>query len=102
MTPLTLGIETAGGVLSYHRPKHHHSLQKSKVFTTAQDNQDMVRVMFQGEREMSDNKSLGRLRCMTSARTARTTRSSDLARCQRNHARQGQDLGTGKAQQMQL
>jgi len=64
VTPLSLGIETAGGTSEPIIPRNTTiPCRKSKVFTTAQDNQDMVRVhVLQGERQMSDdNKSLGRL-----------------------------------------
>ena len=62
VTPLSLGIETAGGMFEPIIARNTTiPCRKSKVFTTALDNQDMVRVhVFQGEREMSeDNKSLG-------------------------------------------
>ncbi|MDP2312451.1 MAG: molecular chaperone DnaK [Pseudomonadota bacterium] len=64
VTPLSLGIETAGGLFESIIPRNSAiPCRKSKVFTTAQDNQDMVRVhILQGEREFSDdNKSLGHL-----------------------------------------
>jgi molecular chaperone DnaK len=63
VTPLTLGIETAGGTFEPIIGRNSTiPCRKSKVFTTAQDNQDMVRVhILQGERQMAeDNKSLGR------------------------------------------
>jgi molecular chaperone DnaK len=62
VTPLSLGIETAGGMFEPIIARNTTiPCRKSKVFTTALDNQDMVRVhVLQGEREMSDdNKSLG-------------------------------------------
>ncbi len=62
VTPLSLGIETAGGTFEPIIMRNTTiPCRKSKIFTTAQDNQDMVRVhILQGEREMSaDNKSLG-------------------------------------------
>ena len=62
VTPLSLGIETAGGTFEPIITRNTTiPCRKNKVFTTAQDNQDMVRVhILQGEREMSaDNKSLG-------------------------------------------
>ncbi len=62
VTPLSLGIETAGGMFEPVIARNTTiPCRKSKIFTTALDNQDMVRVhVFQGEREMSeDNKSLG-------------------------------------------
>jgi molecular chaperone DnaK len=64
VTPLTLGIEISGGILEPIIPRNTSiPCRKSKVFTTAMDNQDMVRVhILQGEREMADdNKSLGTL-----------------------------------------
>jgi len=62
VTPLSLGIETAGGLFEPIIGRNTTiPCRKSKVFTTAQDNQDMVRVhIVQGERDMcDDNKSLG-------------------------------------------
>ena len=64
VTPLTMGIEVKGGIVEPIIPRNTTiPCRKSKVFTTALDNQDMVRVhILQGEREMSDdNKSLGKL-----------------------------------------
>ena len=64
VTPLTLGIEVKGGIVEPIIPRNTTiPCRKSKVFTTAQDNQDMVRVqILQGEREMADNnKRLGKL-----------------------------------------
>jgi len=62
VTPLSLGIETAGGIFEPIIARNTTiPCRKGKVFTTAQDNQDMVRVhILQGEREMADdNTSLG-------------------------------------------
>jgi len=64
VTPLTLGIEISGGIMEPIIPRNTTiPCRKSKIFTTAIDAQDMVRVhILQGEREMSDdNKSLGKL-----------------------------------------
>jgi len=64
VTPLTLGIEVKGGLVEPIIPRNTTiPCRKSKVFTTALDNQDMVRVqILQGEREMSeDNKLLARV-----------------------------------------
>jgi molecular chaperone DnaK len=64
VTPLTLGIEISGGIMEPIIPRNTTiPCRKSKIFTTAIDSQDMVRVhILQGEREMSeDNKSLGKL-----------------------------------------
>ncbi len=63
VTPLSLGIETAGGVMTKLVEKNTTIPTKaSQVFTTADDNQTAVTVhVLQGEREMaSANKSLGR------------------------------------------
>ena len=62
VTPLSLGIETQGGLFEPIITRNTTiPCKKAKVFTTAVDNQDMVRVhVLQGEREMTeDNKSLG-------------------------------------------
>jgi molecular chaperone DnaK len=64
VAPLSLGIEIAGGVMEPIISRNTTiPCRKSKVFTTARDNQDMVRVhIVQGERPMvEDNKSLGKL-----------------------------------------
>jgi molecular chaperone DnaK len=63
VTPLTLGIETLGGVSTPLIPKNTTiPTSKSQVFSTAADNQTQVEInILQGERAMAaDNKSLGR------------------------------------------
>ena len=63
VTPLSLGIETLGGVMTKLIEKNTTiPTNKSQVFSTAEDNQPAVTVhVLQGEREMaSDNKTLGR------------------------------------------
>jgi len=62
VTPLSLGIETLGGVMTVIIPKNTTiPARKSKIFTTAADNQTGVTIrVFQGERPMAeDNKLLG-------------------------------------------
>jgi molecular chaperone DnaK len=61
VTPLSMGVETAGGVSTPLIPKNTTiPTRKSEVFSTAVDNQPLVNVhVLQGERKMSaDNKSL--------------------------------------------
>ncbi|MDY0361406.1 MAG: molecular chaperone DnaK [Desulforegulaceae bacterium] len=63
VTPLSLGIETLGGVMTKLIEKNTTiPTRKSQVFSTADDNQPAVSIhVLQGEREMaSDNKTLGR------------------------------------------
>ncbi|MDR2033786.1 MAG: molecular chaperone DnaK [Helicobacteraceae bacterium] len=62
VTPLSLGIETLGGVMTKLIEKGTTiPIKKSQVFSTAEDNQPAVSIhVLQGEREFSrDNKSLG-------------------------------------------
>jgi molecular chaperone DnaK len=62
VTPLSLGIETLGGVFTRMIDRNTTiPTKKSQVFSTAEDNQNAVTIrVFQGEREMAaDNKMLG-------------------------------------------
>lgn len=63
VTPLSLGIETLGGVMTKLIEKNTTiPTRKSQIFSTAEDNQRAVTIhVLQGEREMAaDNKTLGR------------------------------------------
>lgn len=63
VTPLTLGIETLGGVFTQMIPRNTTiPTRKSEIFSTASDNQTSVEVhVLQGERPMAtDNKTLGK------------------------------------------
>ena len=62
VTPLTLGIETMGGIMTPLIPRNTTiPTTKSQIFSTAEDNQPAVDIMvYQGERQMAhDNKLLG-------------------------------------------
>ncbi|MCB9741141.1 MAG: molecular chaperone DnaK [Alphaproteobacteria bacterium] len=108
VTPLTLGIEVAGGLIEPVIDRNTTiPCRKSKVFTTALDNQDMVRVhVVQGEREMAeDNKSLGRLemhgippapRGLPEIEVSFEIDANGIMRVQ------AKDLGTGRAQSMRI
>ena len=63
VTPLTLGVETKGGIMTKMIERNTTiPTKRSEVFSTAENNQTQVEIhILQGEREMaSGNKSLGR------------------------------------------
>jgi molecular chaperone DnaK len=63
VTPLSMGVETGGGVFTVLIPRNTTiPVEKSEVFTTSVDNQNFVPIhVLQGERQMSaDNRSLAR------------------------------------------
>ena len=65
VTPLSLGVETLGGVMTVLIPRNTTiPVRKSQIFTTAEDNQTAVEIhVLQGERPMAaDNITLGRFR----------------------------------------
>ena len=65
VTPLSLGVETLGGVMTKLIPRNTTiPTRKSEIFSTAEDNQTAVDIhVLQGERELArDNRTLGRFR----------------------------------------
>ncbi len=63
VTPLSLGIETLGGIMTTLIPKNTTiPTKKSEIFSTAEDNQNIVSIhVLQGERSIAkENKTLGR------------------------------------------
>ena len=82
VTPLSLGIETMGGVMTKLIEKNTTiPAKKSEAFTTAADNQPAVTVhVLQGEREMaSDNKTMGRFELTGIAPAPRGTPQIEVA-----------------------
>jgi molecular chaperone DnaK len=108
VTPLSLGIETLGGVMTKLIERNTTIPRRaSQVFSTAADNQTSVDVhVLQGEREMaSDNKSLGRFELMGIASAPRgmpqieVTFDIDANGILNVSAK---DKGTGKEQQIKI
>ncbi len=67
VTPLSLGLETIGGVMKPLIPRNTPvPVRKSDIFSTGESNQTLVEIhVLQGERQMSEgNKSLGRFKLM--------------------------------------
>ena len=108
VTPLTMGIEIAGGLMEPVIPRNTTiPCRKSKIFTTARDNQDMVRVhIVQGERDMvADNKSLGKLELTGLPPAPRGVPEIEVTfELDANGILQvrARDLGTGKAQSLRI
>ncbi len=108
VTPLSLGVETSGGVFTRIIDKNTTvPCKKSQVFSTAVDNQPLVSVhVLQGEREMaSNNKTLGRFELVGIPPAPRgvpqieVTFDIDANGIVHVGAK---DLGTGKVQQIRL
>ena len=108
VTPLSLGIETLGGVFTRMIDRNTTiPTKKSQVFSTADDNQQAVTIrVFQGEREMAaDNKMLGQFDLVGIPPAPRgvpqieVTFDIDANGIVNVHAK---DKGTGKEQQIKI
>jgi len=108
VTPLSLGVETAGGVFTKIIQKNTTvPCKKSQVFSTAVDNQPLVSVhVLQGEREMAaDDKTLGRFELVGIPPAPRGVPqievTFDIDANGIVHV-SAKDLGTGKSQQIRI
>jgi molecular chaperone DnaK len=108
VTPLTLGIETKGGVMTKLIERNTTiPTRKSEIFSTAEDNQPSVEVhVLQGEREMATyNKSLGKFQltglppAMRGIPQIEVTFDIDANGILNVSAK---DLGTGKEQKIEI
>ena len=108
VTPLSLGIETKGGIMTKIIERNTTiPTKRSEVFTTADDNQPSVQIqVYQGEREMArSNKSLGNFELTGIAPAPRGVPqvevSFDIDANGIVHVN-AKDLGTGKEQSMTI
>jgi molecular chaperone DnaK len=108
VTPLSLGIETLGGVSTKLIEKNTTiPTKKSQVFSTADDNQPAVSIrVLQGEREMaSDNKELGKFELIGIAPAARGVPQIEVTfdiDANGIVSVSAKDKGTGKEQKIQI
>ena len=108
VTPLSLGIETKGGIMTKLIERNTTiPTRRSEVFTTADDNQPSVEIhVLQGEREMvSDNKTLGKFMLTDLPPAPRGVPQIEVAfDIDANGIvhESAKDLGTGKEQSMTI
>jgi molecular chaperone DnaK len=108
VTPLSLGIETKGGVFTKLIERNTKiPVQRSEIFTTADDNQPSVLIqVFQGEREIAQyNKRLGTFELTGLPPAARSVPQIEVSFDIDENGIvnvSAKDLGTGKAQSMTI
>ena len=108
VTPLTLGVETEGGVFTKMIERNTTiPTRRSEIFTTAADNQPEVEIhVMQGERTMAaDNKSLGRFKLPGIAPAPRGIPQIEVTfdiDANGIVSVSAKDLGTGKTQQVTI
>jgi molecular chaperone DnaK len=108
VTPLTLGIETKGGVMTKLIERNTTiPTRKSEIFSTAEDNQPSVEIhVLQGEREMAAyNKSLGKFQLTGIPPAPRGIPQIEVTfdiDANGILAVQAKDLGTGKEQKIEI
>ena len=108
VTPLSIGVETGGGVFTKLIPRNTTiPTEKSDVFTTSIDNQPFVPIhVLQGEREMAaDNRSLARFELTGIAPAPRGVPQIQVTfRIDANGILnvEAKDLGTGRSQAMRI
>src|SRR5665811_28231 len=108
VTPLTLGVETEGGVSTKMIERNTTiPTRRSEIFTTASDNQPEVEIhVLQGERAMAnDNKSLGRFKLPGIASAQRGVPQIEVTfdiDANGIVSVSAKDLGTGKTQQVTI
>jgi molecular chaperone DnaK len=108
VTPLTLGIETKGGVMTKLIERNTTiPTRKSEIFSTAEDNQPSVEIhVLQGEREMATyNKSLGKFQLTGIPPAPRGIPQIEVAfdiDANGILAVSAKDLGTGKEQKIEI
>jgi molecular chaperone DnaK len=108
VTPLTLGIETKGGVMTKLIERNTTiPTRKSEVFSTAEDNQPSVEIhVLQGEREMANyNKSLGKFQLTGIPPAPRGIPQVEVAfdiDANGILSVSAKDLGTGKEQKIEI
>src|SRR5512136_492035 len=108
VTPLSLGVETSGGVFTRIIPKNTTvPVRKGQVFSTAVDNQPLVSVhVLQGERDMAaDNKTMARFELVGIPPAPRGVPQIEVSfdiDANGIVSVSAKDLGTGKSQQIRI